>query len=99
MIGKKILPGQSIFSVKHIWNVLLFFIIICQVPKAEAQFREIGAFGRDTILPLIVNDTLYASLSNRSYGKPKEDTIRIIKWNGNNWQTLTSLATYNSSST
>ncbi|MGZ5245161.1 MAG: DUF7619 domain-containing protein, partial [Bacteroidia bacterium] len=87
---------QSIFSMKHIWKVLLLFIVFCSSQKAEGQFKEIGAFGnRDTIIPLVVNDTLFAAIYNR-YNYNDGGYLKIVKYNGTSWQNLTSLKIKNS---
>ncbi len=82
---------QSIFSMKHIWQVLLFFIVFCSAQKAEGQIEKIGTF-KDTIAAIqLHNDTLYAVLHAKTYLSNYTDTLKILAWDGISWATKASL--------
>src|SRR5690606_8258901 len=87
---------QSIFSMKHIWKVLLLFIIFCSSQKAEGQFRQVSAF-KDSVGALTIHkDTIYIATYPEKDYVTVYDTVRILKWIGNTWDTVAFLPYYDS---
>lgn len=76
----------SIFSMKYIWKVLLFLMIVYTIPKAEAQIKPLANGLPDTaVLSCTKGSDIYV-LTKKSTST--HDTMKVFLWDGNTWNKL-----------
>ncbi|MGZ5243597.1 MAG: DUF7619 domain-containing protein [Bacteroidia bacterium] len=87
------LRGQSIFSMKHIWKVLLLIAFIGSSSQLSAQILPIGSGLKDTVSCIYTTENaIYAVTRNvfkMDLEKPEIDSVKLLKWNGMQWSIIT----------
>ena len=86
--------NQSIFSIKHIWKVLLLFVLVLSsVKETSAQILPIGSGLKDTVSCIYTTENAIYAVTRNVFKidleKSEMDSVKLLKWDGVKWSIIT----------